>query len=143
MKQWYFDHTNRTKAQRGSVSHLRSHSRQWSLAEGSVADAPPGTLPPRSNPGICTMTREEKIRRELYLILKLGRGSEGRSASLGNGVRVHALATAAEHNVRRLLGLLLLLEQSHSAQGSVTGAHLLQKRLLIQLLHPPLRLHLA
>lgn len=41
--------------------------------------------------------------------------------------RVHALAAAAEHDIRRLLGLLLLLEQSHRAQGGVAGAHLLQK----------------
>ena len=46
------------------------------------------------------------FRRELYLILKSGEGSEGRPASLGDGVRVHALAAAAEHDVRDLLGLL-------------------------------------
>lgn len=89
--------------------------------------------------------------------------------------RIHALATATEHDVRCLLGLLLLLEQCHSAQWRVTGAHFLQElwghsrseqgeyaqhttqypkmqsphfppetyRLFIQLLHPPLSLHLA
>lgn len=41
--------------------------------------------------------------------------------------RVHALAAAAEHDIRRLLGLLLLLEQSHRAQRGVAGAHLLQE----------------
>lgn len=42
-------------------------------------------------------------------------------------LRVHALATATQHNVGSLLGLLLLLQQSHSAQRGVTGTHLLQE----------------
>lgn len=133
-----------TEAQRGSVTCLRSHSGPLSLTEGGV-DAPPDTacLSSWSNPGICTMTREEKIKRELYLILESGQGLEARAASLGDGVRIHALPTAAEHDVRCLLGLLLLLEQSHGAQRRVARAHLLQERLLVQLLHPPLCLHLA
>lgn len=45
----------------------------------------------------------------------------------GSYSRVHALAAATEHDVRCLLGLLLFLEQCHSAQGRVTGAHFLQE----------------
>lgn len=111
--------------------------------------------------------------------LSTGTGLPTPSAPAPPHSRVHALAAAAEHDVRRLLGLLLLLEQSHCAQGRVAGAHLLQElqeegqsaqgrrgtqatshprtcrcgshptspgathRLLVQLLHPPLRLHLA
>lgn len=113
--------------------------------------APPAS-PLRPNPGICTMTREEKMRRELYLILKWERGWGGRlhlvmvflerEGGCEAGARpaprpparpwpgcsrVHALAAAAEHDVGCLLGLLLLLEQRHRAQGRVAGAHLLQQ----------------
>lgn len=95
-------------------------------------------------------------------------------AQAGLYSRIHALATATEHDVRCLLGLLLFLEQCHGSQGRVTGTHFLQElwghsrseqgeqaqlitqhpkmqhphsppethRLLIQLLHPPLSLHL-
>ena len=55
-------------------------------------------------------------------------GREGRKvASFGDGVRIHALASATEHDVWCLLGLLLLPEQCHSAQGRITGAHLFQE----------------
>jgi len=42
-------------------------------------------------------------------------------------VRIHALPTATQHNVRSFLGLLLFLQKSDGSQRSVTAAHLLQQ----------------
>lgn len=42
-------------------------------------------------------------------------------------LRVHALAAAAEDDVRSFLGFLFLLQKSHGTERSVTAAHLLQQ----------------
>lgn len=52
-----------------------------------------------------------------------GRALEGRPASLADSV-CHALATATEHDVLRLLGFLLVPENTHSANGLYTSFYL-------------------